>query len=78
MDHLVEIERLSAAIEASPEDMALYAERGKIYFRAHDLGRALDDFNQVLLRDAENVEIMQYVDMINEILAYRNTDIYNP
>ena len=33
MEHRQEIERLTAAIEASPEDMTLYAERGKIHFK---------------------------------------------
>ena len=46
MEHRQEIERLTAAIEASPEDMTLYAERGKIHFRAHDFGSALNDFNR--------------------------------
>ena len=49
-----------------------------IGFRAHDFGHALDDFNQVLLRDEANMEVRQYVKMINEILEYRYKDIYNP
>ena len=71
MEHRQEIERLTAAIEASPEDMTLYAERGKIHFRAHD-------FNRVLLAEEHNEEIRQYVKMINEILEFRYNDIYNP
>ena len=69
MEHRQEIERLTAAIEASPEDMTLYAERGKIHFRAHDFGSALNDFNRVLLAEEHNEEIRQYVKMINEILV---------
>ena len=78
MEHRQEIERLTAAIEASPEDMTLYAERGKIHFRAHDFGSALNDFNRVLLAEEHNEEIRQYVKMINEILEFRYNDIYNP
>ena len=74
MEHRQEIERLTAAIEASPED----AERGKIHFRAHDFGSALNDFNRVLLAEEHNEEIRQYVKMINEILEFRYNDIYNP
>ena len=78
MEYRQEIERLTAAIEASPEDMTLYAERGKIHFRAHDFGSALNDFNRVLLAEEHNEEIRQYVKMINEILEFRYNDIYNP
>lgn len=78
MEHRQEIERLTAAIEASPEDMTLYAERGKIHFRAHDFGSALNDFSRVLLAEEHNEEIRQYVKMINEILEFRYNDIYNP
>lgn len=78
MENCNEIERLSIAISGSPEDVSLLIERGKAYFRAHDFGHALDDFNQVLLRDEANMEVRQYVKMINEILEYRYKDIYNP
>ena len=78
MEHGKDIERLTAAIEASPEDISLYAERGKGHFRAHDFGSALNDFNRVLLADGNNEEIRQYVKMINEILDFRYNDIYNP
>ena len=73
-----DIQRLTDAIAASPEDIDLYAERGKAYFKAHDFGNALNDFNKVLSLEPNHVEVGQYVEMINEILAYRYTDIYNP
>lgn len=78
MDNNGEIARLTAAIESSPQDASLYAERGKLHFRAHDFGSALNDFNAVLALDEKNAEVKQYVKMINEILDYRYKDIYNP
>lgn len=78
MDNSGEIARLTAALEISPDDASLYAERGKLHFRAHDFGSALNDFNRVLSLDEKNIEIKQYVKMINEILDYRYKDIYNP
>ncbi len=78
MDHAGEIARLTAAIEAERENIALYVERGKLHFRAHDFGSALNDFHTVLRMDEENAEVQQYVKMINEILEYRCTDYYNP
>lgn len=78
MDHAEEIARLTAAIEADGANAALYAERGKVHFRAHDFGSALNDFQTVLRMDEENAEVRQYVKMIYEILEYRCTDYYNP
>mgnify|MGYP001037455014 CR=1 FL=1 len=78
MEYNNEIERLTAAIEAAPDDLSLYAERGKMHFRAHDFGSALNDFNRVLRDDEQNEEIRQYVKMIHEILEFRYNDIYNP
>ena len=78
MDHAEEIARLTAAIEAEEGNAALYVERGKLHFRAHDFGSSLNDFNTVLRLDETNAEVMQYVKMINEILEYRCTDYYNP
>lgn len=78
MEYNNEIEWLTAAIEAAPDDLSLYAERGKMHFRAHDFGSALNDFNRVLRDDEQNEEIRQYVKMIHEILEFRYNDIYNP
>ena len=78
MDNQIDIQRLTDAITAAPDNIELYTERGKLYFKAHDFGNALNDFNKVLSLAPEHVEVGQYVKMINEILAYRYTDIYNP
>lgn len=78
MENTGDIARLTAAIELAPDDTSLYMERGKLHFRAHDFGSALNDFNKVLALDEKNSEVRQYVKMINEILDYRYKDIYNP
>lgn len=78
MENKGDIARLTAAVETAPDDASLYMERGKLHFRAHDFGSALNDFNKVLALDEKNEEVRQYVKMINEILDYRYKDIYNP
>lgn len=78
MDNKGEIARLTAEIAARSGDAALYFERGRLHYKAGDFPSALNDFNEGLTFDAENTEAQQYVRMINEILDYRYTDIYNP
>ncbi len=78
MENRGDIARLSVLIEAEPENAALYFERGRLHYGASNFGHALNDFNSGLRLQPENVEAKQYVRMINEILEYRYTDIYNP
>lgn len=73
-----EIRLLSAEIGRNPEDTAALLERGKLYYRAGMFGPAANDFNSVAGIEPSNVEAGQYLLLIDEILAFRNTDLLNP
>ncbi len=72
------LEQLDAAIAAGNDDPVLHLERGTIYYRMNRWGDALNDFNKVLATDPDCTEAQQYLEMVEEILAFRYKDIYNP
>ena len=51
---------------------------GKEAFARSDFGAAKNHFGAVLRMDAQNCEAEQWLDMIEEILAFRHKDYYNP
>lgn len=73
-----EADELSAKIEAEPENAALYMERGKVYYKTADYGKAQNDFIKVLRITPENEEARAYVELLKEIFEYRYVDYYNP
>lgn len=72
------IVRYTALIEEQPERAELYVERGKCYFQHNEWGNAINDFKRALKLDPEYSEAQQFIEMTEEILAFRYTDIYNP
>ena len=68
----------TALIERNPDCAALYVERGKCYFRHNEWGSAINDFRRALKLDPDMAEAAQFIEMAEEILAFRYTDIYNP
>ena len=58
----------------STDDIA----KGREFFRRNEWGEALNSFRRVLHRDPHNKEANAYVKMIEDILAFRYKDIYNP
>lgn len=73
--------RMAALTErlcADAENTALLLERGKLHYRFNEWGAALNDFNRVLQIDPAHAEARQFVQMVQEILAFRYKDIYNP
>jgi len=72
------IRRLDAQIERTPDDPALYVERGLYRYRRSEWGPALNDFNRALRIDPSHTEAKQYADLVESILAFRYKDIYNP
>ena len=72
------IVRLTQMIEAGAERADLFVERGKLYYRHNEWGKAINDFNTAKRLDPENEEAKQLHDMIYEILSFRYKDIYNP
>lgn len=69
---------LTAGLEAEPENIELLVERGKLRYRHNEWGEALNDFNRALRIDAEHREAREFARMVQEILAFRYKDIYNP
>ncbi len=53
-------------------------ESGRRHYRANGFGAAANDFARVLELAPGNVEAAGYLEMIEEILNYRNTDLINP
>lgn len=51
---------------------------GKEAFARSDFGAAKNHFGAVLRIDEKNVEAQQWLDMIEDILAFRHKDYYNP
>ncbi len=79
--------------EFVPESVAEYIKTEKLYmentieqelalgkeaFARSDFGAAKNHFGAVLRMDKENCEAEQWLDMIEEILAFRHKDYYNP
>lgn len=71
------IKQLSEDIVKSPQDDALYYERGKLYWKAGMRAEAITDFNQAVSINADS-PAADYLKMVNEILDFYNTDLYNP
>lgn len=69
--------KLSAKIDNGPT-ADLYVERGEWYFHNSQWGEALNDFNRALGVEATHSRATELKQMIDEILAFRHTDIYNP
>jgi len=72
---------LTAQIESMPEGpelLPLLQERGMCRYRGNEWGEALNDFNRMLRIDPAHREAKQLIEMVQEILAYRYKDIYNP
>lgn len=69
---------ITAQLAEAPDDIDLLLEHGKLHYRMNEWGLALNDFNRILQIDTEHVEARQFVEMIQEILAFRYKDIYNP
>ena len=60
------------------DELGPLLEQGREHYRNNRWGEALNAFNRVLQRDAGQTEAQQYVELIQEILAFRHKDIYNP
>ena len=70
-------QRLDQMIESDPENAKYYIERGEWHYRHNEWGAALNDFQRAVKIDPE-CEAKNYIDLIQEILAFRYKDIYNP
>lgn len=73
-----EISRLDARLEHDPDNVAALLERAKLYYRAGMFGIAANDFARVAEIEPSNIEAVQYLLLIDEIQAFRHTDLLNP
>lgn len=78
MEMKEQLEILNGKVAQAPESPEVYMERGVYYYSCSDFGNAINDFNKVLQYDADNTAAKEYLNMIQEILAFRYTDLYNP
>lgn len=78
MESGITLEMLNEKIAEHPLDIGLYIQRGKLYYAANEFGMAMNDFLKVRELDQSSVEAEQYLRMINEILAFRHNDQFNP
>ncbi|MEG2064429.1 MAG: nicotinate (nicotinamide) nucleotide adenylyltransferase [Alistipes sp.] len=69
---------LTAEIGQTPDNADLYVERGKWFYRRNEWGKALNDFNCAVKIAPDHAEAQQFVNIVQEILAFRYKDIYNP
>lgn len=68
----------NALFEPVDEAVAALKEQGVEHYRRNEWGKALNKFRSVLEANPDDTEAREYVKMIEEILAFRYTDIYNP
>ena len=70
-------QRLDEAIAADPDNASLYIRRGEWHYRRNAWGDALNDFTHANELDP-GCGARNYIELINEILAFRYKDLYNP
>lgn len=73
-----QIVALNARLDAEPDNVEWLLQRGQLHYRRNDWGAALNDFNRILKIDPGHREARQLTDLVQEILSFRYTDIYNP
>ena len=73
-----QLEELNNKIEQQPNCIELLFERGKLHQRLGNFGVAMNDFIAIQELDPQNQQAQEYLDFLNEILNFRNIDMYNP
>lgn len=76
--HELTLEELDRALEKTPDSTELLIVRGKRYYQEGRFDRAYNDFNHILTLDPTCQEAQNYVSLLQEIFAFRYTDLYNP
>jgi cytochrome c-type biogenesis protein CcmH/NrfG len=69
--------RLNEHIVQNPADDNAYYLRGNIYRKMNLFGDALNDYHRALELNPQS-EAAIAIEILNEILAFRNTDLLNP
>lgn len=71
------ISLLDDEIALRPNDADLLYERGKLYWKSGNKGKAMSDFNAAVLI-APDSPAKGYLEMAKDIMDFYNTDLYNP
>ncbi len=77
--NLAEAEKeFNKAIEADPINPEAYFYRGKTRWQNGSLTAALNDFQKTLDINPLHNQAKVSIEMVKQILAFRNPDLYNP
>ncbi|MDR0420084.1 MAG: tetratricopeptide repeat protein [Prevotellaceae bacterium] len=68
---------LNEHIAKNPTDDNAYYLRGNIYRKMNMFGDALNDYHKALELNPQSQAAIA-IEILNEILAFRNTDLLNP
>ena len=69
---------LSIAIDKDPLNGDAFFYRGKARWQAGSLPAAINDFQKTLDINPMHNQAKVSIEMINQILSFRNPDLYNP
>ncbi|MDR2127096.1 MAG: hypothetical protein LBP63_09740 [Prevotellaceae bacterium] len=76
-DDVNSLEFLNKYIIMNPDDDNAYYLRGNIYRKMNLFGDALNDYYKALEYNPQS-EAAVAIEILNEILEFRNTDLLNP
>lgn len=71
-------ELLNKAIENDPLNAEAYFYRGKVRWQSGSLPAAINDFNKTLDLKPLHNQAKVSLEMVNQIMGFRNPDLYNP
>jgi tetratricopeptide (TPR) repeat protein len=71
-------ELLSKAIDEDPKNAETFYYRGKTRWQSGNLTAALNDFYKALDINPLYNQAKVSIEMVKQILAFRNPDLYNP
>lgn len=73
----LKLREYSDRIISDPSNDTAYYERGKLYWKKGMRAEAITDFNSAIAINPQSPAV-DYLKMINEIMDFYNTDLYNP
>lgn len=76
-DYVRVVSELSEHIALNPMDDNAYYLRGNIYRKMEMFGNALNDYHKAVELNSQSPAAIA-IEILNEILAYRYTDLLNP
>lgn len=72
-----DIIRLTQSISQSPHDDDLYRQRADLHWKRQDWKSAIDDYTEAIRLNPASPAV-QLREMVMQIIAFYNKDIYNP